>query len=133
MASTVAPFGNATACAPARAQSTLSHAESCADNAQNQRITGCREPVAGASVLWGRYGAVLWPQRREHLGLVHLLLIAWEKQVLSARGFKRVGRHFRIRYINGMEARKKRPRGFKIVQVSPLNPVSVAPYSSPSP
>ena len=33
--------------------------------------------------------------------------------------------------INGMEVRKKRPRGFKKeahgVQVSPLNPLSVAP------
>ena len=37
---------------------------------------------------------------------------AWEKQVLSARGFKRVGRKaIRIRHINGMEVRKKRPRG----------------------
>ena len=37
----------------------------------------------------------------------------------------------RIRHINGMEVRKKRPRGFKKeaqgVQVSPLNPLSVAP------
>ena len=37
----------------------------------------------------------------------------------------------RIRHMNGMEARKKRPRGFKKeaqgVQVSPLNPLSVAP------
>jgi hypothetical protein len=38
---------------------------------------------------------------------------------------------FRIRYVNGMEVRKKRPRGFKKeaqrVEVSPLNPPSVAP------
>jgi hypothetical protein len=37
----------------------------------------------------------------------------------------------RIRHINGMEVRKKRPRGFKKeaqgAQVSPLNPLSVAP------
>jgi hypothetical protein len=37
----------------------------------------------------------------------------------------------RIRYINSMEVRKKRPRGFKKeaqgVQVSPLSPLSVAP------
>ena len=37
----------------------------------------------------------------------------------------------RICYINSMEVRKKRPRGFKKeaqgVQVSPLNPLSVAP------
>ena len=37
----------------------------------------------------------------------------------------------RIRHIDGMEVRKKRPRGFKKeaqgVQVSPLNPLSVAP------
>ena len=37
----------------------------------------------------------------------------------------------RTPHINGMEARKKRPRGFKKeargVQVSPLNPLSVAP------
>ena len=36
-----------------------------------------------------------------------------------------------IRHINVMEVRKKRPRGFKKeaqgVQVSPLNPLSVAP------
>jgi hypothetical protein len=55
----------------------------------------------------------------------------WEKQVLSARGFKRVGSHSKIRHINGTEVRKKRPRGFKKeargVQVSPLNPLSVAP------
>ena len=39
----------------------------------------------------------------------------WEKQALSARGFKRVGRHseYAICYMNGMEVRKKRPRGFK--------------------
>ena len=39
----------------------------------------------------------------------------------------------RIRYINGMEVRKKRPMGFKTnpqgVQVSPLDPISVAPCS----
>jgi hypothetical protein len=37
----------------------------------------------------------------------------------------------RIRCMNGMEVRKKRPRGFKKeaqgVEVSPLNPLSVAP------
>ena len=41
----------------------------------------------------------------------------------------------RIRHINGMEVRKKRPRGFKEegqgVQVSPLNPLSVAPWVRP--
>jgi hypothetical protein len=37
---------------------------------------------------------------------------AWEKQVLSARGFKRVGRHSEYA-INGMKVRKKRPRGFR--------------------
>jgi hypothetical protein len=38
----------------------------------------------------------------------------WEKQALSAaaRGFKR-GKVLRIRYINGVDVRKKRPRGFK--------------------
>ena len=35
------------------------------------------------------------------------------KQALSARGFKRVGRHSELCYINGMEVRKKRPSGFK--------------------
>ena len=38
----------------------------------------------------------------------------------------------RIRHINGTEVRKKRPTGFKKeargVQVSPLNPLSVAPW-----
>jgi hypothetical protein len=34
----------------------------------------------------------------------------WEKKFLSATGFKRVGRHYRI---NGMEVSKTRPRGFK--------------------
>ena len=37
----------------------------------------------------------------------------------------------RTRHLNGMAARKKRPRGFKNeaqgVQVSPLNPLSVSP------
>ena len=32
------------------------------------------------------------------------MLQTWEKQVLSARGFKRVGRH--SEYTNGMEVRK---------------------------
>ena len=40
----------------------------------------------------------------------------------------------RIHHENGMEVRKKRPRGFKKeaqgVQVSPLNPLSVAPCSA---
>ena len=35
---------------------------------------------------------------------------AWEKQVLSARGFKRVGRHSEYAVYT---ARRKRPRGFK--------------------
>ena len=57
----------------------------------------------------------------------------WKKQVLSARGFKRVGRKaIRIRHINGMEVREKMPRGFKKqaqgVQVSPLNPLYFAPW-----
>jgi hypothetical protein len=38
----------------------------------------------------------------------------------------------RIRHTHGMKVRKKRPRGFKEeaqgVQVSPLNPLSVAPW-----
>jgi hypothetical protein len=40
---------------------------------------------------------------------------AWEKPVLSARGFKCVGRRSEhaIYNVNGMEVRKKRPRGFK--------------------
>jgi hypothetical protein len=42
----------------------------------------------------------------------------------------------RIRYINGMEVHKKRPRGFKKeaqgVQVSPLNPLSIYPCRQPS-
>jgi hypothetical protein len=38
----------------------------------------------------------------------------WEKQVLSARGGGQARRKaLRIRHINGMEVRKKRPRGFK--------------------
>jgi hypothetical protein len=41
-----------------------------------------------------------------------------------------------MRHINGMEVRKKRPRGFKNeahgVQVSPLNPLYVAPCLPPS-
>jgi hypothetical protein len=45
-----------------------------------------------------------------------------------------VGRKaLRTRHMNGMEVRKKRLRGFKKeaqgVQVSPLNPLSVAPCS----
>jgi hypothetical protein len=41
-------------------------------------------------------------------------LLAWEKQVLSARGFKRVGRHSECAInIDGVEVREKRPRGFK--------------------
>jgi hypothetical protein len=40
--------------------------------------------------------------------------IGWEKQVRSARGFKRAGRHSEYAIIiNGMEVRKKRHRGFK--------------------
>jgi hypothetical protein len=54
-----------------------------------------------------------------------------EKQVLSARGVQAGRKALRIRHMNGMEVRKKRPRGFKKeaqgVQVSPLNPLSVAP------
>ena len=47
-------------------------------------------------------------------GLSILVIDTWEKQVLSARGFKRVGRKtLRIHHINGMEVRKKRPRGLK--------------------
>jgi hypothetical protein len=42
----------------------------------------------------------------------------------------------RIRHINGTEACRKRPRGVKKeaqgVQVSPLNPLAVAPWGSPS-
>ena len=42
----------------------------------------------------------------------------------------------RTHHINGMEVRKKRPRGFKKeaqgVQVSPLNPLSVAPWPGPA-
>jgi hypothetical protein len=30
-----------------------------------------------------------------------------------SQGFKRAGRHPECRHINGMEVRKKRPRGFK--------------------
>jgi hypothetical protein len=40
-------------------------------------------------------------------------VLAWEKQVLSARGFKRVEKALRIRHTHVMEVRKKRPRGFK--------------------
>jgi hypothetical protein len=42
-------------------------------------------------------------------------LEAWEKQVLSARGLKRVAyrKALRTRHTNGMEVRKKRPGGFK--------------------
>jgi hypothetical protein len=40
-----------------------------------------------------------------------------------------------IRYMNGMEVRKKRPRGVKKeaegVQVSPLNPLSISPCRAP--
>jgi hypothetical protein len=56
---------------------------------------------------------------------------SWEKQALSARGVQARRKALRIRYVNGMELRKKRPRGVKKeargVQVSPLNPLSVAP------
>ena len=38
---------------------------------------------------------------------------AWEKQVLSARGFKTGRKALRIRHINGMKVREKRPKGFK--------------------
>jgi hypothetical protein len=37
----------------------------------------------------------------------------WEKQVLSARGVQARRKALRIRHINGMEVRKKMPRGFK--------------------
>jgi hypothetical protein len=38
----------------------------------------------------------------------------WEKQILSAKRMVLVGRKaLRIRNTNGMEVRKKRPRGFK--------------------
>jgi hypothetical protein len=39
-----------------------------------------------------------------------------EKQLLSARGFKRAGRHSgcsRVLHMHGVEVRKKRSRGFK--------------------
>ena len=54
-----------------------------------------------------------WCARKKHRtkptrrGALTRELMRWEKHVLSARGFKRV------RYINGMEVCKKRPRGFK--------------------
>ena len=37
----------------------------------------------------------------------------WEKQAFSARGVQARRKALRIRHINGMEVRKKRPRGFK--------------------
>ena len=62
--------------------------------------------------------------------------LAWEKQVLSAtQGVQARRKAIRICYINGMEVRKKRPRGVQEeaqgVQVSPLNPLSVAPWRRP--
>jgi hypothetical protein len=48
-----------------------------------------------------------------------------------SRGVQARRKTLRIRHTNGMEVRKKRPRGFKKeaqgVQASPLNPLSVAP------
>ena len=38
---------------------------------------------------------------------------AWEKQALSARGVHARRKALRVRRMNGMEVRKKRPRGFK--------------------
>ena len=47
-----------------------------------------------------------------------------------SQGFQARRKALRMRHINSMEVRKKRPRGFKKrpmgVQVSPLNPLSVA-------
>jgi hypothetical protein len=62
-------------------------------------------------------GAERYVRAHGHIAEPHGLVErarTWEKQVLSARGFKRAGRKaIRIRYINGMEVRKKRPRGFR--------------------
>jgi hypothetical protein len=47
------------------------------------------------------------------LGITKIItIVTWEKQVPSARGFKRVGMHSG-HHINGIEVHKKRPRGFK--------------------
>ena len=58
----------------------------------------------------------------EHFRLIHRIpaecafkriVETWEKQVLSDRGFKWVRRYSQNTHINGVEVRKKRPRGFK--------------------
>ena len=88
-------------------------------------VRGGRSPQHAVGVACGLGSVVRAP---DHPG-------AWEKQVLSAGGVQAGRKALRIRHKNGMEVRKKRPRGFKKeaqgVQVSPLNPLSVAPCSAP--
>ena len=50
---------------------------------------------------------------------------AWQKEVLSARRMVQAGgKALRIRHINGMEIRKKRPRGSR----EPPEPPSLSPW-----
>jgi hypothetical protein len=41
------------------------------------------------------------------------LELAWEKQALSAGGVQAARKALRTRHMNGVEVRKKRPRGVK--------------------
>ena len=83
-------------------------------------------------VVLGCRGQDQWRRRRRAVGGGRPDL--GETGPLS-RGVQAGRKALRIRYINGMEVRKKRPRGFKKeaqgVQVSPLNPLSVAPWRQP--
>jgi hypothetical protein len=60
---------------------------------------------------------------------------AGEKTGPLSQGVQARGKALRIRHINGIEVRKKRPRGFKReaqgVQVSPLSPHALSPCLVP--
>jgi hypothetical protein len=95
----------------------------------------CAESSAGESHAWARAQVT---QQQKPTRLRDVGVDTWETQALSAKGFKRVGtrKALRIPHIHGIKVRKKRPRGFKKeaqgVQVSPLNPLSVAPWRETS-
>ena len=61
---------------------------------------------------------------RQHAVVVVRLVVAWEKQVLSARGFKRVGRHSEYAIQTVWRCVSRGPG----VRVSPLSPLFLSPW-----
>ena len=67
--------------------------------------------LSGYQPIWSQAGLEVFslPQAPWNFSTV-----TWEKQVLSARqGVQARRKTLRIRYVNSMEVRKKRPWGFK--------------------